>query len=169
MQLYQTSSLPQSLSIPSLQSKKLNQATELNWKDWCHFMLLLLSKESSFFLLSHFSGEVKLHYCARKVCRAKLFWELMSPSVPLSCRSLQGHQECQETPQCLSMIQTSRMPSSLRSYCAQWALSHGGHLRVKWHKQFMGSSFADELHILISATVIMSHGVCSGCKRHIIC
>lgn len=47
----------QHVSYPStpfpIQSKELNQVIELNWEDWCWFMLLLCSDSSSFFLLSH--------------------------------------------------------------------------------------------------------------------
>lgn len=47
----------QDVSCPStpfpIQSKELNQGIELNWEDWCWFMLLLCSDSSSFFLLSH--------------------------------------------------------------------------------------------------------------------
>ena len=104
MPLCKMSSIPPSLFLPSLQSKKLSQASELNWEDWCCFMLLSLSKRSSFSLLSHISGGgggVKLHYCAGNVCLAEAFClrahefclrarPVMRPSVPLFCRSLAG-------------------------------------------------------------------------------
>lgn len=121
-------------------------------------MLLSCSDSSGFFLHSHF----RRGKASRLSCKAFPGQTLLSEGSwghqRLSFAGLwQVHHSCQGAPQAVCVHGKNHQHCPWFKQCPQWL------------RPFLGSSLANEQHILISSPWLPWRGVCSGCGSHVIC